>query len=296
MGDALSTVQGRALGEELRIRREAQKLTGTYLAHILGWDPSKVSRMETGKTRFRVQDVIAYLAVCRVTGADRDRLLYMAAHANEPDLLDRDSDGLDMRTKIYLRHEWDAVHIVNYEPLLIPGLLQTPGYMREAARAEDVPEEKIEPLVTAKQQRQHVLRGEFPTPAGFFIHEHALRCRFEDPEVMREQLVHLIFKASRPHLTIRVVPASLGLKALANPFVLMELPERRAVVYMEAAVAGVFLEQKKDIEMCRKEWKRLDNLALDEAESRVFLAGLANEQGSPERTQDDLPGSFLADE
>ncbi|MCP2163468.1 helix-turn-helix domain-containing protein [Goodfellowiella coeruleoviolacea] len=296
MGDALSTIQGRALGEELRMRREARKLTGSYLAHILGWDPSKVSRMESGKTRYRLQDVVAYLAVCRVTGADRDRLLYLAAHANEPDLLQRASDEEELRTRTYLRYEWDALRIVSYQPLLIPGLLQTPGYMREAARAWDVAEEKIEQLVEAKRKRQHVLRGEFPTPGVFFIHEHALRCSFEDPAIMRDQLLHLIFKATRPHITVRVVPAALGLKAPVNSFVLMDLPEKRAVVFLEAALTSVFLEQKKDIEIFRRHWKRLEKLALDEAESRVFLAGLANGPTSPERTPDDLPDHFLAEE
>ncbi|MCP2165354.1 hypothetical protein LX83_002203 [Goodfellowiella coeruleoviolacea] len=266
------------------------------MAHLLGWDPSKVSRMESGKLGFNALDVSAYLAVCRVTGEHRKRILEMVTRANDADLLRTHRGRLPDQLKVLIRHEWDADAIFNYEPFYVPGLLQTPEYTRELMRGSGrVRDEDIEPRVAARMAQKEIMRGEFPTPCAFLIHENALRCQTENPEIMRGQLFHLIFMATRPCANIRVVTTAVGMGAAPDAFMIMDLPDRRSVVHLEALGASVFLEQKTDIAFYRSEWKRLAGLALDEAESRVFLAALANELGAPGRTEDDLP-DFLEEE
>ncbi|MGH3872902.1 MAG: Scr1 family TA system antitoxin-like transcriptional regulator [Pseudonocardiaceae bacterium] len=57
---------------------------------------------------------------------------------------------------------------------------------------------------------------ECPARFIFFIHEFALRLPMGGPAVMAEQLEHLLHKATRPYLTLRVVPAALGGHAAIN--------------------------------------------------------------------------------
>ncbi|MCP2269709.1 helix-turn-helix domain-containing protein [Actinokineospora diospyrosa] len=69
------TVIGRGLGGELRVLREGRKMSLKEVADLLGWQASKISRMETGKQGIRPADVASLLVIYRVIGRDRDRLV-----------------------------------------------------------------------------------------------------------------------------------------------------------------------------------------------------------------------------
>ncbi|MCP2168828.1 helix-turn-helix domain-containing protein [Goodfellowiella coeruleoviolacea] len=289
MGEVPATVQGRDLALELRARREAAKLCRRQVMQKLGWDMSKVSRFESGKIRFRETDVIAWLAVCGVTGEERERLLAMVPGANQPDMLNRYRGELRENLKVLIRHEWEADTIYTYEPLLVPGLLQIPEYTRELGLARGHSQgDGLEQMVQLKQERQRILSGAYPTRTFFYVSEVALRRQTRNPVTMRNQLLHLLFMSPRPSLTLRVVPQQAGLAAPNEPLVLMDFPERSPVAYQECTVASLFLEQKVDIDRFRDEFKWLAELALSEAESREFLAKLAGPSASG-RAPDDLP-------
>src|SRR5882757_6223531 len=78
------TIVGRGLGGELRELRRNQKLTVRAVAAQLGWQASKLSRMETGQQGCKVEDVASLLVVYGVIGAERKRFLIMAERSNEP--------------------------------------------------------------------------------------------------------------------------------------------------------------------------------------------------------------------
>ena len=72
MRDREPTIRSRELGEGLR---RAMEHAGKEAAKLLDWSPSWVSRLLSGKRHAAAVHVAAFLAVCRVTGAERDRLL-----------------------------------------------------------------------------------------------------------------------------------------------------------------------------------------------------------------------------
>src|SRR2546423_1571051 len=81
MDDRETTARSRELGEELRRVREAADFNASRLARKLGWSPSRVSRLESGKRGASELDVAIFLAVCGVTGPKLDRLLELCKEA-----------------------------------------------------------------------------------------------------------------------------------------------------------------------------------------------------------------------
>src|SRR5699024_11971357 len=97
----------------------------------------------------------------------------------------------------------------------IPGLLQTPSLARlmQRARLWRDPED-IQRAVDARIRRQHILSGENPTQLWAVIEEHALQRLAGDPDVMREQVEHLVDLAdSSNHVTVQVLPTEAGVHA-----------------------------------------------------------------------------------
>ncbi|MFY1675362.1 Scr1 family TA system antitoxin-like transcriptional regulator [Plantactinospora sp. WMMB334] len=121
------TVIGRGSAGELRGLRQAKRLSVRGVATQLGWQASKLSRMETGRQGIRIEDVASLLVIYGVTGDERKRLLAMAERSAEPGWWEV-LGGLSAESRTLIPLEAEATAIVNFEPLLVPGLLQTSEY------------------------------------------------------------------------------------------------------------------------------------------------------------------------
>ncbi|MGH3914964.1 MAG: helix-turn-helix domain-containing protein [Pseudonocardiaceae bacterium] len=84
MNDLEPAVRTRELGEGLRQDMEKVGLTSKQVAHLLGWPQSQVSRLLSGKRKASPLQVTALLAVCRATGAERERLLALCQEQHTP--------------------------------------------------------------------------------------------------------------------------------------------------------------------------------------------------------------------
>jgi hypothetical protein len=118
------------------------------------------------------------------------------------------------------------------------------------------------------------------------VHEHALRLRVGSQNAMREQLLKLLFIAALPHVTLRVLPAAAEEQAsFGGPFRLFEYREHNPLVYLDQPWTGLFLEDREFVTNYRRLLPKISSTALDEAESRTFVADLANtlDQGSRRR-------------
>ncbi len=82
MSDYVSTARRRELGAALRRIRERRGLNGQDMATRLGWAPSMVSRVETGKRPMTLVEVATYTGLCNVAGEEQVELLSLAI---EPD-------------------------------------------------------------------------------------------------------------------------------------------------------------------------------------------------------------------
>jgi transcriptional regulator with XRE-family HTH domain len=206
-----SSARGRELGVELRKRREAANLRAYDLAYQLGWSATKVSRMENGARGVSEVDAAIYLTFCGVRKDELEELLNLARAGDNETWLQEHGERLpdELRTLIY--HETTATTIANYEPMLIPGLLQTQDYARALFEfTQMVPKDRISTAVRVRAERQVVVRKPDPPQCAFYIHEAGLRTKVGSNLTMHDQLLHLVFLTARPQHEILVVPAESG--------------------------------------------------------------------------------------
>ncbi|MGY0006660.1 DUF5753 domain-containing protein [Micromonospora sp. I033] len=197
------------LGAELRRLRRRESLTLEQVCGRLGWaSTSKLSRIELGQSRPDLADVLDLLDVYAVPPHQRDELIVIARDAATGRGWSKALGEMGERQRAYAELEAGAVRIVDYQPAMVPGLLQIPEYARlrvsaGALLADDV---DVEADVRARAVRQEVLCRPEPPHYTALIDERACDPGGLPAEVWRDQLRHLAALAERPHVTIRLLP------------------------------------------------------------------------------------------
>jgi transcriptional regulator with XRE-family HTH domain len=273
------TTRTRELGEELRRALEGASLSGRELAKKIGWSQPTISKLLNGKVYATEVDVATFLAVCGVTGEERERLLWLTRQQDDDGWLQQFGSRVPRQVRTLVQHEERATAIRAFEPSGVPGLLQTRDYARAAIRScVNVPDEEIEDRVNARLARQNIF-DRFTRPEfTFYIHEFVLRLPMGGPSVMREQLHELLRLSVRSYLSIRVIPAAVGGHAgMAGAFWLLEFAEFTPVVYLEGETSGVFLENEEPIKAYQRVLEGLATMALSEGQSRDLISDLAVE-------------------
>lgn len=289
MTDEHTTIRSRELGDELRLAMEKANLSGRQAARVLGWSESKVSRMLTGKQPVKDTDVSALLALCMVTGDEKERLLDLARQVNQRGWLQKYSADLPYQLRTLINHETRATEITDFEPCFIPGLLQTGDYARELLeRSATVRPDQVGLNVKARLNRQNVFSRDHHPQFTFYLHEQALRLPVGNVAIMSVQLHHLLQMGVRSYITIRVIPIAFGAHAgVTGACRLMESAEFKPVVYIEELTVGHFLEEHTDIAAYRRVFAAMANCALSEGESRDLIAELAVGQYADREDPDD---------
>ncbi|MGH3977784.1 MAG: helix-turn-helix domain-containing protein [Pseudonocardiaceae bacterium] len=289
MQDREPTIRSRELGDGLRRAMEQAGLNGKQVAHLLGWSPSWVSRLLSGKRGATEVQVAAFLGMCRVKGKERDRLLALCQEQNTPGWFQQHGSRLPKQLVTLIDHENKAVWIGDSQLVFVPGLLQTGEYARAVISGNvNVPAEEVEERVAARLARQSLLSRDRPAQFTFYVHELVLRTPVGGPAVMSEQLHHLLRMSVRSSVTLRVVPASLGAHAgMSGAFTLLEFAEFRPVVYLESETSTLFLEKSQETAAYRRILGALAETALDEGDSRELIATVATDLYPDREDHDD---------
>jgi hypothetical protein len=289
MDDREPTIRSRELGAGLRDAMDSAGLNGREAAHVLGWSQSWVSRLLSGKRGGNALDIATFLGACRVKNPERDRLLALCQDQYTPGWLQQHGSRLPKQLRTLINHEDKAVTIDNFQPISVPGLLQTGDYARAVISCNvNMPAEEVEERAAARLARHSLFDRNYPPRFTFYVHEFVLRTPVGGPAVMFDQLDHLLRMSVRSNLTLRVVPARLGAyTAMAGAFTLMEFAEFKPVVYLESETASLFLEKPEEIAAYHRILAGLADVALDEGESRELIATLATELYADREDQDD---------
>jgi transcriptional regulator with XRE-family HTH domain len=212
-GPSSPVVRRRRLGIALRRLRETAGLTGDQVIDRVGWaSASKLSRIENGRSRADLADVLDLLDAYEVGGPERDELVAIAREAGNTRGWLRAYPVMTPRQRSYAELESGCAQVREYAPAVVPGLLQTPGYariritsMRPLSAADPTPDLEVE--VSARMARQSVLFRETDPPAyETVLDESAVSPRAAPPAVLLEQLMHLRNLAGLPHITLRLLP------------------------------------------------------------------------------------------
>lgn len=289
MGDSdgpSPVVQRRRLRAELRKARQEAGLTQEQVAAAMDWSLSKVIRIEAGSVGISTNDLKSLLRHYKLVDEARtDELVMLARAARERSWWSGYRDVAPKGLLQLIGYESAAVIRRNFEPLLVPGLLQTEEYARAVIRQleERYPAERVDALVELRMRRQELL-DRADSPLLFFILDEAVVRRLVGGKAaMRRQVRRLIELADSPNVTIEVVPFSAGVHpGIKGPFVVLEFPDPADddVLYVESALGDLIsrdVPEEEEILAYRETFEQLRTMSLGPEGSLTYLAKLADE-------------------
>ena len=281
----------RRLRTELRRARDDAQKTQRDVAEALFWSPSKVIRIESGQTGISVTDLKALLEFYGVRDDAKVAELVDMARRSRKQPWSQYRDVVTAEGATYYGYEASASIVRQFEPLLIPGLLQTPTYMRallEGVFQED--ERTIARRVESRLERQKLLERDDVRELIFIVDEAAVRHVVGGPQAMADQLEHIAELSDRPDVTFRVIPFSVGgYIGLRGPFSLLQFPgqDDADVVYLEGLENAFFHDNDERTGQYRSVFADLEEKALSEEASIELLgsiiAGLQVDVSVPRR-------------
>jgi transcriptional regulator with XRE-family HTH domain len=237
----------RLAGELTRLRNEAG-YTREEVAQSLGLASSTVYRIETGHTRPQSRTIRELLDLYGVEGHERAALIELAREAGRRGWWRAYGDVLPGP---YVGLEAEAASVRNYEPLMLPGLLETEAYARavvSAALVEDPGE--IHRRTAVRMARQRRLTGPDALDLWVVLDEAALRRPVGGPPVMAEQLRRLEEIATQPNVTLQVLPFDAGAYlGMGNPLAILSFPNPvdSDVVFLENMGGELYLESPEHV-------------------------------------------------
>jgi len=252
------------LGERLRDARLAIGYASQeQLARELGFDRTVIVKAETG-TRPPSDDVAGKIAekFPQLCNGLYVQLCTIARKSNGP-IPGWFTDWVEIEAKTSIVRWW--------EPLLIPGLLQTEDYARAVLSTwrRDSPDE-VEAKVAIRIGRQQVL-----ATADFrvLLDESVLHRRIGDADVMAMQLEHLLTLGARPNITIQVVPFAAGAYAgLSGAFAIAQIPGEADAAYLETGVQGITVRDSALVGSAARMFDDLRDEALSRSKSLELIA------------------------
>ena len=195
----------------------------------MDWSLSKLIRIENGTVGISTNDLKAILQHYKIVDESRTtELLTLSRAAKERSWWSVYRDSASPRLLQLIEYEAAAFITRNFQPLVVPGLIQTEEYARTSIRrmAPQISESRVDTLVEIRMTRQQILQRS-DSPLMFFImDEGAVHRVVGGTDAKKRQLQHMIDISEMPNVTIEVVPFSVGvLPGLQAPFLIYEFPD-----------------------------------------------------------------------
>lgn len=254
----------RRLAEALKALRVGAGLSGVRLAGMLGWQQSKVSKIETRKQLPGDDDLAAWVGAAGGSPETAAELLTMLRSARVESVVWEDAyreAGADGVQADILAYEAQSVRIAEFQPAMISGLVQTADYAREMLHLPCGPlsfgasEEELERMVDVRMQRQRVLAGHDHQVTVIML-QAALRSRVVSVPVLAGQLTWLMSASGLSALELGIVPDEAPLPVyplsgfrLYDDLVIVESIERELELAESDQVARYekYLEQLREV-------------------------------------------------
>jgi transcriptional regulator with XRE-family HTH domain len=271
--DLDGTPQG-VFGAELRYYRERAGLSQTDLAALVNISHDVISKIETGdrppaKDFPERLDAVPELdtrgGLTRIWGSLRKGLRHRAVPGwFQP----------------WTHFEAQAATLRSYEPLLVPGLLQTEDYARAILAARPGGKhDDLDDQVGARMARKAIFARPDAPQLWSVVDEGVLHRPIGGTKVMHDQLEHLADVAENPQTTIQVIPASAGAHAgLLGGFIIADLDGTPSMVYLETAAEGQIADSPAIVAHAMLRFDALRSEALPRAASRDLIMKVAEDR------------------
>ncbi|MFI1585220.1 helix-turn-helix domain-containing protein [Embleya sp. NPDC020630] len=274
MPSSRSGTAQRQAGEEIRRLRIARQMTLTSVAELVGWDKSKVSRLETGRMIIDGHHVDAFANVLSLSPADKRRVMRLLGLEDgkaapwwagyESALTPEYEDLIFLETH---------ARVIDTASTMVPGLLQAPLYARATLlQSPFVPDpDDAEALLKVRQRRQHVVTsGQVKLVAT--LSQSALASAFCGREALRQQLAHLLKLSEMGNVQLRIVPFDTPTAAFLGSVTILELPDAPdAVVHVAYEAGSQLLRDARLVKRYRRDLDYYRATAQDEVASRAMI-------------------------
>jgi len=274
-----ATVAKRRLSRRLTELRCAAHYTANHVCDVLNWGRGKVGRFEANQwKRPEMSDIRDLLRLYQVDGPQREELEELAIRArvrpwwrDYPDIFENEFPG----------YENDAARIRVFMPLVLPGLLQTPGYVEAVTGAGARPPAWCRRGLEARLRRQESLdRADGTAPRLIAVlTEASLMYRWGPAIDQRDQIAHLIDMTRRPNVELRIQRFAdgppTGMHSMVNIF---DLPDAEpSVVYLETDYAIEEVSKPESVGDYIHSFSRASDAALEPADTTAYLLQLLDQ-------------------
>jgi transcriptional regulator with XRE-family HTH domain len=268
--------EARALAKGLRDLRESRKLTTRALADASGQSSANVSHWESGNRLPSEERLQRVLDALDAPEDERERLLGLRRRLAEgPGQLVAGAPSIGAQLVQLIEYEQVATRLVDVEPLVIPGLLQTADY----ARATFAGLSDVDTRVALRMGRRDVItRVRQPAELVAYIDTEVLVRPVGTPDVMVDQMRHLLEMGQRPNVQIRLVSSTTrGYTPMqAGAFLLMEFPAAPPVVHVEQYSTAAWVWDEQSVRGFYTAVEKIDKIAMTPARSAEVIAEYVN--------------------
>ncbi len=248
----------------------------------MDWSLSKVIRIEMGAVGISTNDLRALLRLYEIEDEDRiNGLIELAKLSRQASWWSKYREDITPQYLQYIEYEEAASVLRFYEPLLIPGILQSEDYVTEIIRELADPgtaAERIRARIEIRLKRQQLLEQN-PSPTLIcVIDEAAIQRLLGQRSIARGQIVHLIELAERPNITVEIVPFSAGFhRGLLEMFTILEFPdpEDADVLFSETSRDTILSQDEAgEITGYREVFEQLRSISLGPDKTLSYLTNI----------------------
>ncbi|MEV2192620.1 helix-turn-helix transcriptional regulator [Streptomyces phaeochromogenes] len=256
------------IGAELRHARERKGLSQSELGEPLFVSGSFIGQLEAGTRRLHLE-YAAQIDEILDTNGFFERNCKALAKSKYPDHFAEAAEA-----------EAVATAIRQYAQLLIPGLLQTKAYAEAVFRAyrPTAPDAEIDPLVTARLERAHLLDDPTTPLLWAVLDEAALRREVGGGTVMAEALRHVADLTRKHRIIVQMLPFGAGAHAaMDGPLKLMEFEDAPPLSFVEAPDMGKLLDDPATVARHTLMFSLLQAAALSPQDSLAVIESVAQD-------------------
>jgi transcriptional regulator with XRE-family HTH domain len=252
-------------GSELRRLREDAGLKQGELGGCVFCTASLIGQIETAR-KVPTRDFSERVDAALGTGGVFSRLVGLVLRSQLPSWF-----------QAYAEMEARAAYISTYQAQLVYGLLQTKDYAR-AVLATGLPG-NLDELVAARMERHRILGREHPPMVWVVLDEAALYRPIGGPEVMRNQLAHLLSFREKRWVRVQVLPFAAGEHAsLIGSFTTMRFGDDPDLVYSEDLISGHMTANPDTVKEAALRYAHVQAAALSVEDSAALITRVMEER------------------
>ncbi|WP_327429240.1 helix-turn-helix domain-containing protein [Streptomyces sp. NBC_01236] len=260
---------GSIYGDWLKAQREAAGLTQQQLADTAVMTRSHIAHIEAGR---------------RVPSKEDARRLDRALNTGNvlSSFLPQDNRAVADHFEAAREFEQQATMIREFALSYVPGILQTERYARAVLSVAFPPlsEEECDRAVVTRLERAKILAHPVTPVVWALLDEAVLRRPVGGPEVMAEQIMHIVRLVEVERVRVYVMPFGLGAHPLLQSMLtLMWFEDQPPVTYVEGLHTGKVHDAPAMVERFRGAYDLALGDALPLKESLALMRATAKDYG-----------------